>query len=191
MCVSGAFQRPTAPARILKNRGTTHGASGHSRMCRDAGASTKIQQRAHIAPTLFPHCAHIAHRIICMAWRVQTRGSQPSLARGPPLRPLYYFLWTPQFNNMLLKLLNVYPLEVPWTPWGLGRPWLGIPGLDKHTLNYKAHSQSMFIMNSFMLYSVLFRMGIKRKHVTISFRSAGFLLYRNTERVTLSGTYVI
>ena len=29
------------------------------------------------------------------------------------LRPLYYFLWTPQFNNMLLKLLNVDP---GWEP---------------------------------------------------------------------------
>ena len=28
---------------------------------------------------------------------------------------LYYFLWTPQFNNLLVKLLNVDPPEVPWT----------------------------------------------------------------------------
>ena len=43
-----------------------------------------------------------------------TRGSQPFLACGP----LYYFLWTSQFTNILLKLLNVDPQEIPWTPVG-------------------------------------------------------------------------
>ena len=47
-----------------------------------------------------------------------TRGSQQFLAPIDHLRPLYYILWTPQFNNMLLKLLNVDPPEVPWTPVG-------------------------------------------------------------------------
>ena len=63
----------------------------------------------------YPECFTIGGEQ-SLAESIYSRGSQPFLACGP-LEALYYFLQTPQFNNMILKLLNVDP-PAKWTPVG-------------------------------------------------------------------------